>query len=90
MSYYTYILLCSDLTFYTGYTTDLERRVKQHNLGKGSKYTASRRPVMLIYYEEFSTRSEAQKRECSIKKLSRAEKERLVNKHNIFGSRDVT
>lgn len=75
---YTYILRCKDGTLYTGWTKDLNRRVKEHNAGKGAKYTKARRPVKLVYCEEFSTRTEAMKRECAIKRMRREEKERLI------------
>ena len=75
---YTYILECSDKSLYTGWTTNLEKRLKAHNLGTGARYTRSRRPVRLVYYEEFATRKEAMKREYAIKKLSRKEKEALI------------
>lgn len=76
--YYTYILECADGTYYTGYTNDIEKRVKTHNLGKGAKYTRGRTPVKVVYYEEYETMSEAMKRECNIKKLDRKHKEKLV------------
>ena len=69
---------CSDGTFYTGWTTDPERRTKVHNSGKGAKYTRARRPVELIYYEEFDDKIAAQRREWAIKQLTRAEKEELI------------
>ncbi|MCM1495212.1 MAG: GIY-YIG nuclease family protein [Bacteroides sp.] len=75
---YTYILECSDKSLYTGWTTDLERRLAMHNQGKGAKYTFSRRPVKLVYFEEFGTREEAMKREYAIKQLSRQEKQKLI------------
>ena len=71
---YVYILKCADGSLYTGWTTDLEKRVIAHNSGNGAKYTKSRLPVELIYYEEFENKSDALKRECAIKKLSRVEK----------------
>lgn len=74
-----YILRCYDGSLYTGWTTDLEHRVKAHNEGKGAKYTRSRRPVELVYHEEFETKSEALKREAAIKRLSREEKLTLIN-----------
>lgn len=77
---YTYILKCSDGSLYTGWTNDLERRVKVHNEGKGAKYTKSRRPVELVYYEEFLTKEEAMKREYEIKDFTRRKKEKLVEK----------
>ena len=76
---YTYILECSDGTYDTGWTNELEKRVKMHNAGKGAKYTKPRRPVVLAYYEAFQTKEEAMRREWEIKQLSRKEKEQLVN-----------
>lgn len=75
---YTYILRCKDGSLYTGWTNDLEKRVAAHNAGTGSKYTRTRRPVELIYYESFSTKSEAMRREVQIKRLTRGEKLRLI------------
>lgn len=75
---YTYILRCSDGTFYTGWTNDLEKRLKAHNEGKGAKYTKVRRPVTLEYYERFSSKEEAMKREYEIKHLTRKKKEKLI------------
>ncbi len=75
---YCYILECSDGTLYTGWTTDLERRVKTHNAGRGAKYTAMRRPVSLVYSERLPNRSTAQKRELAIKRLTRAKKMALI------------
>ncbi|WP_289301121.1 GIY-YIG nuclease family protein, partial [Sporofaciens musculi] len=68
---YTYILRCKDGTLYTGWTNNLKKRIKAHNLGKGAKYTKSRRPVKLVYCEEFSTREEAMKREYAIKRMKK-------------------
>lgn len=75
---YTYILKCGDNTLYTGWTNDIEKRVKDHNEGKGAKYTRARTPVTLVYFEEFETKEEAMKREYCIKRLSRGEKLRLI------------
>lgn len=75
---YTYILKCSDGSLYTGWTNNLEKRVADHNAGKGAKYTKGRRPVELAYYEAFETKEEAMKREYAIKLLSRAEKNELI------------
>ena len=75
---YTYIVKCSDGTFYTGWTNDLTCRMEAHNQGRGAKYTKARRPVTLIYYETFETKEEAMKREYAIKRLSRKEKEELI------------
>ena len=72
----TYILKCADNTLYTGWTTDLQKRLNAHNQGKGAKY--SRRPVTLVYHEIFETKEEAMRREAAIKKLSRPQKERLI------------
>ena len=77
---YTYIVKCADGTFYTGWTTDVDRRVKCHNDGKGAKYTRPRLPVELVYYEVFESKEEAMRREAAIKKLSRERKELLVAK----------
>lgn len=75
--HYTYMLKCKDNTYYTGYTNNLEKRIKAHNEGKGAKYTKGRRPVELIYYEEFEDKHSAMKREWTIKQLSRREKEQI-------------
>ena len=75
---YTYILKCKDDSLYTGWTNDLKKRITSHNAGKGAKYTKARRPVELVYYEEFQTREEAMKREYAITQLSRKEKEALI------------
>lgn len=76
--HYTYILECKDQTLYTGYTTDLERRLKVHNDGKGAKYTRIRRPVKLVYHEIFDNKSEALKREYALKQLTRKQKLALI------------
>lgn len=77
--YYLYILKCRDKTLYTGITVDLKRRIKEHNFSKlGSKYTAARRPVKLVYAKKFRNRSLATKAEGRIKKLSREEKLKLI------------
>lgn len=75
---YVYILKCKDNSFYTGWTSDLSKRIQRHNLGLGAKYTRSRRPVELIYFETFENKSEALKREYQIKQLSRKQKEKLI------------
>ncbi len=75
---YTYILRCADGTLYTGWTTNLDARLKAHNSGKGAKYTKNRLPVKLVYYEEFSTKEAAMSREWHIKRLKRAEKLQLI------------
>lgn len=77
---YVYILKCNDNTLYTGWTTNLEKRVTTHNAGRGAKYTRCRLPVEIAYFEEFLDKSSALKRENEIKKLSRKEKLLLINK----------
>ena len=83
--WYTYIIECKNGTFYTGITTDITRRIKQHNTGQGSKYVKRYGgvPVTLRYIEDQPNRSEASKRECAIKKLTRKEKEQLINDKEI-------
>lgn len=78
MSHYVYVLECADGTYYTGYTTDVERRVAKHNAGEGAKYTRGRTPVEIVHTESFADRSTAMQREHEIKSLRRAEKEALV------------
>ena len=75
---YTYMVRCADGSLYTGWTTDVDRRVKCHNKGKGAKYTKPRLPVKLVYFETFETKKEAMRREAAIKKLSKERKELLV------------
>ena len=82
MDNYTYLLLCSDGTYYCGWTTDPDRRVAAHNSGRGAKYTRARRPVELVYLERSDTREEAMRREAQIKKLSHAEKEELAQAYS--------
>ncbi len=80
MEAYTYILRCADGTLYTGWTNDLDRRLKAHNAGHGAKYTRARLPVHLVYFESFATKEEALRREAAIKKLSRLRKQALIDK----------
>ena len=75
---FVYILECADGSYYTGWTTDLDRRIAVHNAGRGSRYTRLRRPVKLIYWEEHPDRSSAQRRELAVKRLPRARKMALV------------
>lgn len=75
---YTYIVKCSDGSLYTGWTNNLEKRIKDHNAGRGAKYTKARRPVVLVYKEKFPTKQEAMKREWEIKRLSRKEKLSMI------------
>ena len=78
-NYYIYILECADNTLYTGYTNDLENRLKAHNEGKGAKYTKSRLPVKLVYSETFDDKKEAMSREWFIKhRMTREEKVKLI------------
>ena len=78
---YIYILKCVDNTLYTGYTNNLEKRIKVHNSGKGAKYTKCRLPVELVYFEQYETKSEAMKREYAIKQLTKKEKLQLIIKN---------
>lgn len=78
MTHYVYVLECADGSLYTGYTTDVDRRVAKHNDGTGAKYTRSRRPVELVYVERYASRSAAMSREYEVKQFSRRRKERLV------------
>ncbi|MDK1028603.1 MAG: GIY-YIG nuclease family protein [Anaerolineae bacterium] len=78
MPFYCYILECVDGTYYTGWTTDPERRLKQHNIGSGAHYTRSRCPVKIVYLEPQPDRSTAMKRERAIKRLSRDKKKQLM------------
>lgn len=80
MSYFVYIVKCSDETLYTGITTDIDRRIQEHNSSdKGAKYTSLRRPVRLVYSEVSEDRSKASKREYEIKKLTKLKKLELIN-----------
>jgi len=79
MSHYVYVLRCADDTLYTGYTTDVERRVAEHDAGEGAKYTRGRTPVELVHVESFDSKSAAMSREYEIKQLGRRRKEALLN-----------
>jgi putative endonuclease len=83
MSFCVYILLCTDGSFYTGYTKDLDARTRLHQNGSGAKYTRAHKPQKLAYFELFGSRSEAMKREREIKKLSHQQKLALVNSQTI-------
>ncbi len=76
---YAYILRCSDGTLYSGWTNNLEKRLAAHNSGKGAKYTKTRLPVELVYFEEFESKNEAMSREAHLKQLSREQKLKLIN-----------
>jgi putative endonuclease len=82
MSFYVYILLCSDGSFYTGYTKNLDARTKLHQNGNGAKYTKAHKPQSLAYIEPFDSRSKAMTREQEIKKLSHQQKLDLVSSQN--------
>lgn len=84
--YYVYILKCNDNSLYTGITVNIKKRLEVHNQGKASKYTRARLPVKCVYTEESKDRSTASKRECEIKKLTRANKLKLIksNKNKII------
>lgn len=87
---YTYIVECSDGTLYTGWTNDIEKRIKVHNAGKGAKYTRCRTPVKLVYLEESDTKQQAMSREAKIKHLSRQEKEKLIeNGKELYGNNQI-
>ena len=77
---YTYIVECADGSLYCGWTNDLEKRIADHNAGKGAKYTKTRLPVKLVYHEGFDTKEEAMSREWHIKQLRREDKLKLINK----------
>ena len=76
---YAYILRCADGTLYTGWTNQLQRRLRCHNAGRGGKYTRSRLPVELVYYEGFETKAEAMSREWHIKRMTREEKLEIIS-----------
>lgn len=77
--FFVYFVKCRDNTLYCGYTNDLQKRIETHNKGKGAKYTIKRRPVRLVYFEQYETKSEAMKREYALKQLTRAEKEKVIS-----------
>lgn len=79
-TYYVYILLCKDGSFYTGSTNDVQKRFKDHIEGRGARYTKSHKPVNIIYQEEFSSKPEALKREAEIKRMTKNEKKYLTNR----------
>ena len=80
--YFFYIVRCKDNSLYCGITTDLERRVEEHNssTGKGAKYTRAKGPVTLVYFEEYATKSQSMKREYEVKQWRKEEKEKLIQK----------
>jgi len=78
--WHVYIIKCSESSLYAGITTDIPRRIKEHNSGKGGRYTRTRQPVTLLYKETYSTKSQALKREAQIKGLTREKKLTLIKK----------
>ncbi len=80
MTHFFYLARCSDNSLYSGYTINIEERENTHNLGKGAKYTAAKRPVKIIYFEKFETQREAMQREYEVKKWTKVRKEALVKK----------
>lgn len=78
--HYLYVLMCSDGTYYTGYTNDLEKRIRTHNEGKGAKYTRGRLPAILVYKEEYDLKKEAMQAEYRFKQLTRQQKERIIRR----------
>ena len=82
---YCYILECADGTFYTGWTTDPQRRLNTHNRGAGARYTRARRPVTLVYVEQKADRSEAMRRERQIKNLDRNHKKAMIDQYHAGG-----
>ena len=81
-AWYCYLARCRDDSLYAGTTTDLNRREEEHNQGKGAKYTRSRRPVTLVWWERFGTKSAALKREAEVKKWRKSRKEKLAMLHS--------
>ena len=82
---YTYIVQCSDGTYYTGWTNNIKKRIDTHNRKKGAKYTRTRVPVQLVYFESFETKEEAMSREYRIKKMSRKQKEEMIRTFDLKG-----
>lgn len=79
MSYYVYILLCKDGSYYTGHAKNVKHRVEQHKKGQGARYTRMHKPAKIVYVEEFNSRSDAMKREREIKSFSHTKKQRLID-----------
>ena len=88
MKNYVYLLKCADGTLYCGWTTDLDKRLAAHNAGTGAKYTRSRLPVEMVYHETFEDRTEALSREWHIKRMSRKQKLRMIEKDHHGGQGD--
>ena len=85
--HYAYMLRCSDGSIYSGYTTDPHRREEVHNSGKGAKYTRTRLPVKLVYFEEFDNKIDAMKREYAFKQLTHKEKEEIIIKASFYNKK---
>lgn len=83
-NHYFYVLECCDGSYYGGYTVDLKRRLKQHNLGKGAKYTRMRKPVKMIYAEQYESKSAALRAEYAFKQLSRKKKDQFLTEAGDF------
>ncbi|MWG34422.1 GIY-YIG nuclease family protein [Halomarina oriensis] len=88
MTHYVYILRCGDDSLYTGYSTDVERRLREHRQGTGAKYTRGRGPLELVYVETYGSQSAAMSREYEIKQFSRVHKERLLDGADGAGEDD--
>ena len=82
MPHYVYVILCEDGSLYTGYTKDLDTRMRLHMSGKGARYTRIHRPKKLVYAEESNSKAEAMKRERKVKKMKRSQKLKLINSQN--------
>lgn len=82
-THFLYILKCKDGSYYTGYTNDLEKRFKKHEEGKGAKYTRGRGPLKLVFQQAFPTKQEAMRMEFAVKKLNRAQKERMIKEGSV-------
>ena len=88
--WFLYILRCRDESFYTGVTTDIDRRIREHQEGRASRFTRTRRPIVLVYQEKCGSRSEALSRECAVKTMSRRAKENLVAGGSAAGRSKLT
>lgn len=79
MNHFFYLARCNDKSLYAGYTKNIQKREEAHNQGKGAKYTATRRPIKIIYWELFETQTKAMQREKQVKKWNKIKKENLIN-----------
>lgn len=82
--HYAYMLKCADNSIYSGYAVDPYKRVEVHNSGKGAKYTRTRRPVQLAYFEEFENKTDALRREREFKKYTHSEKQKMIDDNNTY------